>query len=127
MTDEDIKTLAEVDQRSKSNSHRLDKLEGDVSSLQKEQSAIYKLAASVQVIAEQTKNTSDDVKELSSKIDKQADERIKAERALEDKIGVVKNAPALKQSETAEKVRVAVITAICSGLATTLLYKLLAL
>lgn len=132
MTDADIKKLAEVDQRSRSNEHRLDNLEDDVADLRKEQSAIYQLAASVQVIAEQTKTTSADVKSLSAKIDeqgkkidKQDKDRVSAEKALEDKIVAVQSAPAVEKADTLDKVRVAVITAVCSGIATLILGKLL--
>ena len=132
MTDTDIKKLAEVDQRSRSNEHRLDNLEDNVADLRKEQSAIYQLAASVQVIAEQTKTTSADFKLLSAKIDeqgkkidKQDKDRVSAEKALEDKIVAVQSAPAVEKADTLDKVRVAVITAVCSGIATLILGKLL--
>lgn len=134
MTDSDIKTLAETEQRSISNTRRLDKLESDVSELQKDQRAIYQIAASVQYIAQQTKSTSDNVEALSDKIDKQEEARQRAEKELETKmtetekeILTIKNAPAVRVSNNYEKVKVAVITALCSGLATTILYKLLSM
>lgn len=132
MTEDETKVLIKTEQRSKANEHRIDKLESDVDNLQKDQNAIYQLAASVQVIAQQTKTTSEDVKSLSNKIDEQGKkidrqdaDRMIAEKALEDRITAVKNAPAIKKSDTLDKVRVAVITAVCSGIATLLLGKLL--
>lgn len=130
MTDEEM--IIRADQRSKSNEHRIDKLEQDVDSLQKNQNAIYQLAASVQVIAQQTKTTSEDVKTLSGKIDeqgkkidKQDKDRVEAEKALEGKIAAAQNAPAIKRSDTIDKVGIAVVTAVCSGIATLILSKLI--
>ena len=57
MTEDETKVLIKTEQRSKANEHRIDKLESDVDNLQKNQNAIYQLAASVQVIAQQTKTT----------------------------------------------------------------------
>lgn len=132
MTEDETKVLIRTEQRSKANEHRINKLEEDVDDLRKNQNAIYQLAASVQVIAEQTKTTSADVKILSAKIDEQGKkidrqdkDRIVAEKALEDRIVAVKNEPAAKRSDTLDKVRVAVITAVCSGIATLILGKLL--
>lgn len=129
MTDEEM--IIRADQRSKSNEHRIDKLEQDVDSLQKNQNAIYQLAASVQVIAQQTKTTSEDVKTLSGKIDeqgkkidKQDKDRIEAEKALEGKITAAQNAPAIKRSETISKVGIGIITAVCSSIATLFLSQL---
>ena len=57
MTEDETKVLIKTEQRSKANEHRIDKLESDVDNLQENQNAIYQLAASVQVIAQQTKTT----------------------------------------------------------------------
>ena len=140
--DEETKILITVDQRSKSNGHRLDKVEQDIDALQKSQNAIYQLAASVQVIAQQTKTTSDnvevlsnkidqqtkttsrDVQALSDKIDRQDRARISAEQELESKILRTQTADAIKTSANVDKIKVAVITAICSGAATLILGKI---
>lgn len=131
MTEDETK-LIKIEQRSKANEHRIEKLESDVDDIRKNQNAIYQLAASVQVIAQQTKDMSEDVKSLSTKIDEQGKkidrqdrDRIDAERALEAKIIAVQKEPALRQSDTIDKVKVAVITAICSGVATLILGKIL--
>lgn len=131
MTEDETK-LIKTEQRSKANEHRIEKLESDVDDIRKNQNAIYQLAASVQVIAQQTKDMSEDVKSLSTKIDEQGKkidrqdrDRMDAEKALEAKIIAVQKEPALRQSDTIDKVKVAVITAICSGVATLILGKIL--
>lgn len=85
----------------------------------------------MQVIAQQTKTTSEDVKTLSGKIDeqgkkidKQDKDRMEAEKALEGKIAAAQNAPAIRRSETISKVGIGIITAVCSSIATLFLSQL---
>ena len=54
--------LAEIDQRSKSNTHRLDTVE-------KNQEALNQIATSVAVMAEQQKNISKKVDDIDNKVD----------------------------------------------------------
>lgn len=63
MTNEEItERLVEVEQRSKSNTHRLDAVE-------KNQEALNSIATSVAVMAEQQKNISDKVDTIDAKVD----------------------------------------------------------
>lgn len=57
MNEEQIKELAETTSRSKSNTHRID-------SLEKNTALMYKMSENIAVIAEQTKDTKEDVKTL---------------------------------------------------------------
>jgi len=57
MNEEQIKELTEATSRSKSNSHRIDKLE-------EQYELLHEMSKSMATIAEQTKRTTDDVKEL---------------------------------------------------------------
>ena len=60
--DEMTERLVEVEQRSKSNTHRLDAVE-------KNQEALNSIATSVAVMAEQQKNISDKVDTIDAKVD----------------------------------------------------------
>lgn len=63
MTNEEMtERLVEVEQRSKSNTHRLD-------SVEKNQEALNSIATSVAVMAEQQKNISDKVDTIDAKVD----------------------------------------------------------
>ena len=63
MTNEEMtERLVEVDQRSKSNTHRLDAVE-------KNQEALNSIATSVAVMAEQQKNISEKVDTIDAKVD----------------------------------------------------------
>ncbi len=61
-SDEMTERLVEVEQRSKSNMHRLDAVE-------KNQEALNSIATSVAVMAEQQKNISDKVDTIDAKVD----------------------------------------------------------
>lgn len=125
MTDQERTALAKVEQLSESNSHRLDVVEGEVGKLRDEQKAIYKIAASVEVIADQTRRTQDEVSKMSLKIDKQSADWRASESELEEhlletdhRVEELQNTPSKKIAENYEKIKVAVITALCSGAAT---------
>ena len=47
MTEQETVLLIETEQRCKSNTHRIDTLEGELKEIQSEQKAIYKIATSV--------------------------------------------------------------------------------
>lgn len=134
MTEQERTILIETEQRSKSNQHRLDSMEDEVHSLRDEQRAIYKIAASVEVIADQTKRTQEEVKNMSLKLDKQSDDWRETKETLEEQISEtehrvveIQNTPANRIAENYDKIKVAVITAFCSGIATYILSKLIAM
>ena len=49
MTEQETVLLIETEQRCKSNTHRIDNLEGELKEIQSEQKAIYKIATSVEL------------------------------------------------------------------------------
>lgn len=76
-------------------------------------------------MSEDVKSLSAKIDEQGKKIDRQDRDRMDAEKTLEAKIIAVQKEPALRQSDTIDKVKVAIITAICSGVATLILGKIL--
>ena len=93
MTNEEMtERLVEVEQRSKSNTHRLDAVE-------KNQEALNSIATSVAVMAEQQKNISDKVDTIDAKVD-----------TLESK-------PGKRWERLVDKLRFAVAGAVLAGLA----------
>lgn len=62
MNEEQVKELAETTARSKSNTHRLDKLEENTK-------LMHEMNRNIAVIAEQTKDTKEDVKSLRTDVE----------------------------------------------------------
>ena len=62
MNEEQVKELAETTARSKSNTHRLDKLEENTK-------LMHEMNKNIAVIAEQTKDTKEDVKSLRTDVE----------------------------------------------------------
>ena len=80
MTNEEMtERLVEVEQRSKSNTHRLDAVE-------KNQEALNSIATSVAVMAEQQKNISDKVDTIDAKVDTLESKPGKLWESLVDKL-----------------------------------------
>ncbi len=80
MTNEEMtERLVEVEQRSKSNTHRLDAVE-------KNQEALNSIATSVAVMAEQQKNISDKVDTIDVKVDTLESKPGKRRESLVDKL-----------------------------------------
>ena len=102
--------IFETEQRSKSNSHRIDSLEDDVKEIKEENKAIYKIATSVEVMAEKLGNIEDKVDETNRKVDETA----KAQRATEarfmERIENVENRPANQIAKNVNAIKLAAIT-----------------
>lgn len=65
MTEDQLKALVECEQRSKSNTHRIDKLEANYE-------ALTKLTTSVEVMATKLDTMSENLKAFSAKVEEQA-------------------------------------------------------
>lgn len=73
--------LTEVEERSKSNTHRVDKLE-------KQQDELFELTTSVKILAEREKNVENDVKEIKDDVKTLTSKPAKRWEGLIDKITV---------------------------------------
>ena len=124
MDEADKRTLIETEQRSKSNSRRIDGLEKDIENVKSDQKAIYKIATSVEVIAERVTHIEQKVDETSDKLDAQADAWRETEKKLSDKIVETEQKPANEIASNVSHIKLAVITAICTAIATGLLESL---
>lgn len=107
MTEQEKTTLIEAEQRSKSNSHRIDDLEADMKELQKEQKAIYQIASSVEVIAHRVGTIEDKVDDTNAQVSK-----------LSEKVNDAENKPYQQVAKNVNSVRIAIITAVCTLIAT---------
>ena len=121
MTEKERTILIETEQRSKSNSHRIDDIEEDIKEMKEENKAIYRIATSVEVMAEKLGNIEEKVDETKRKVDETA----KAQRATEDRflqrVAEIENAPAVQTAKNINEIKVKVITAIITFLVTGIL------
>lgn len=118
MTEQEKIILIETEQRSKSNSHRIDNMETELRDVKNDQKAIYKIATSVEVIAQRMTNIEEKVDNLGSKVESQAKAWRDAELKLEEKVTEAEVRPLKEVSKNVNSVKVAIITAVCTLLAT---------
>ena len=105
MTEQETVLLIETEQRCKSNTHRIDNLEGELKEIQSEQKAIYKIATSVELIAQRVSN-------IEGKVDAQAKAWQETERKLSEKVNETENKPYKQIANNVNTVKVAIITCI---------------
>lgn len=117
MTDQERIMLIETEQRSKSNTHRLDKMEQEMREIKNDQKAIYKIATSVEVIAQRVSNIEDKVDDTNAKVNAQA----KAWQETERRLSEAQNEPYKRTANNVNSIKIAIITGICTFLATGIL------
>ena len=112
MTEQETVLLIETEQRCKSNTHRIDNLEGELKEIQSEQKAIYKIATSVELIAQRVSNIEGKVDDTNRKVDAQAKAWQETERKLSEKVNETENKPYKQIANNVNTVKVAIITCI---------------
>lgn len=117
MTEQERIILIETEQRSKSNTHRLDAMEAEMREIKNDQKAIYKIATSVEVIAQRVSNIEDKVDDTNNKVNAQAEAWQETERRLTE----TQNEPYKRTANNVNSVKVAIVTAVCTFLATGIL------
>ena len=114
-------TLIETEQRSKSNLHRINAIEKDIENIKGDQKAIYKIATSIEVMAERVGHIEEKVDETGKKVDAQTEAWRETEKRLTEKIQEAENRPNVETAKNVSSVKLAVITAICTAAATGIL------
>ena len=114
MTEQETVMLIETEQRCKSNSHRIDNLECELKEIQSEQKAIYKIATSVELIAQRVSNIETKVDDTNNNVDAQAKAWQETERKLADKVNETENKPYKQIANNVNSIKVAIITCICT-------------
>ena len=122
MTDPNV-LLGIIDQRSLDNERQITNLtnelhtlreehKDDMDKIREEQKAIYDVASSVKVMAEQMHTMNDVMQDTNKKVDVIAQAQIDSEEHLKKKISELENKPAQEALETAKKVRMEIILVI---------------
>lgn len=117
MTEQDSRLLIETAARSEENTRRIENIESDIKQIQDDQKAIYKIATSVEVIAQRVGHIEEKVNDTNQKVDAQAKAWVETEKRLQEKVDETANKPLKRTADNVNSIKVAVITAICTALA----------
>lgn len=118
MNEDNVALLIETAERARSNSHRIDGMEERMKSYETEQKAIYKIATSVELMTQQLKHIDEKVDHTNDKLDAQNQAWKESEKRLSDRISENEAKPLRQTADNINKIKVAVITAICTAMAT---------
>jgi SMC interacting uncharacterized protein involved in chromosome segregation len=130
--------LERVEQRAKSNTHQIQEIKDDmkeqfqdvkeeIKELKEENKAIYKIATSVELIAQKLGSIEEKVDDTAA-AQRQSDKRSEENyNTLIRKINTVECAPDVKKSQGLEKIKIAVITAVATTVAVTVVVSVLQL
>jgi len=116
--DDNERMLIETHERSKSNTRRLDSLENEIHEIKSNQTAIYEIASSVKVLVERVGYIEERVEETGRKVDAQTEEWRKTEVKLSERITETENEQDHRVAKNVNSIKMAIITAICTALAT---------
>lgn len=100
-----VKDIAEIGERCKSNSHRLEEVEDEIKIVRKDQQAIYDIAASVKIIAQDMTYVKTDVAEVK-----------KSQMQIKSELADVKAKPEKAKAQWMDKAIGAVCGAIGAGI-----------
>lgn len=126
MNEQDSVLLAQVTTRTEENSRRITSLEDELKQLQDEQKAIYKIATSVELIAQRVGHIEEKVSDTNMKVDAQARAWQETEQKLRERVENAANQPYKNTADNVNKIKVAIITAICAALASGLVAAIIA-
>ena len=105
-----LKEITETSERSKSNSHRLDEMEGDIKSLKEENKTLYEMSASIKSMTDGIVSIKDDVKEIKTE-----------QGEMKSEIQDLKNSPTKTKAQWVDNIGRLVITSIVTGIVAFLL------
>ena len=109
--------LERVEQRSKSNTHQIEGLKEEMKEMREENKAIYDIACSVKVMAERLGNIEEKVDKVDEAMKRNEEKADEAMKRNEQKLIQIENAPSKETACNLEKVKIAVITAVCTSAA----------
>ena len=105
-----LREITETSERSKSNSHRLDEMEGDIKSLKEENKTLYEMSASIKSMTDGIVSIKDDVKEIKTE-----------QGEMKNEIQDLKNSPTKTKAQWVDNIGRLVITSIVTGIVAFLL------
>lgn len=115
MTIQEAKELQEVKSRAESNTHQIDELKERVSQVEHKQDVMYQMSENLALLAQSMKNVESDVSDVKGNVND-----------LSNKVSVLENKPAQNLFTNVVKIKVAVITTICTAIGAGLLWVIIA-
>lgn len=97
--------ITQIDERSKSNSHRLDEAEADIRDLKEKNTALIEMSASIKNLSEGIVDIKTDVKDIKLE-----------QGALKDEVSDLKNAPDKTRATWFKDIGKIIVTAIVTGI-----------
>ena len=105
-----LTVITQIDERSKSNSHRLDEAEADIKDLKEKNNALFEMSASIKNLSEGIATVKTDVREI----------RVE-QGEMKSEISDLKNAPNKTKAGWVDNISKLVITSIVTGIVAFLL------
>lgn len=110
MTVQEAKEFQEVRSRCESNTHQIKEMKSSISEIQNKQNMMHEMNTNIKLIAQSMTSMQQDVIEVRD-----------SQKNLENKVAVIENRPAKETNEIWMKVKVAIITALATGIVAYLL------
>ena len=111
VTPQEAKEIQEIKSRAESNTHQIEELKTSVHHLEEKQDTIYKMSENLSLMAQSLKNVEEDVSDVKQN-----------QKELSNKVSTLENQPSRESLENIKKIKVSVITAICTAIGTGLLW-----
>ena len=111
MTNEDVRLLQETTDRSINNSKQIDELKERMAKQEEKSDIIYKMSENLSLMTQSLKSVEEDMAEVKD-----------SQKNLSSKVSKLENQPAQESLENIKKIKVGVITAICTAIGTGLLW-----
>lgn len=108
-----LTAITQIDERSKSNSHRLDEAEEEIKSLKEENHTLYEMSASIKTLTDGVVSIKDDVKEIKSE-----------QGEMKSEIVELKNVPTQSKAKAFDTAWKFIVAAIATGLVSFILGQL---
>lgn len=108
-----LTALTQVDERSKSNSHRLDEAEADIRDLKEKNTALYEINSNIRTLSEGILTVKNDIQEVRTE-----------QGEMKSDIAELKNVPTQSKAKAFDTAWKFVVTAIATGLVSFILGQL---
>lgn len=108
-----LTALTQVDERSKSNSHRLDEAEADIRDLKEKNTALYEINSNIRTLSEGILTVKNDIQEVRTE-----------QGEMKSDIAALKNVPTQSKAKAFDTAWKFVVTAIATGLVSFILGQL---
>lgn len=108
-----LTALTQVDERSKSNSHRLDEAEADIRDLKEKNTALYEINSNIRTLSEGILTVKNDIQEVRTE-----------QGEMKSDIAELKNVPTQSKAKAFDTAWKFIVTAIATGLVSFILGQL---